>query len=83
MKTKALAVPSILEMTEKRAHRRQIPGHSRSGFAAARSPAQTRPQEGKNDGSHAVVLGNAAIVATTRVPSMESRISAILSSSAR
>jgi hypothetical protein len=35
MKTKALAVRSILEMAEKRANRRQISGHSRSSFAGA------------------------------------------------
>jgi hypothetical protein len=54
MKTKALAVRSILEMTEKRANRRQISGHSRCSFAGARSPAGSRPQEEKNDCSRAV-----------------------------
>jgi hypothetical protein len=39
MKTKALAVRSILEMTEKRANRRQISGHSRSSLAGARPHA--------------------------------------------
>jgi hypothetical protein len=48
MKTKALAVRSILEMTEKRANRRQISGHFRSWVAGARSPRGTRPQEEKN-----------------------------------
>jgi hypothetical protein len=54
MKTKALAVRSILEMTEKRANRRQISGHSRCSFAGARSHAGTGRQEGKNDCSRAV-----------------------------
>jgi len=57
MKSKALAVRSILEMTEKLANRRQISGRSRSSFAAARSHAGTRPQAATNDCSLVVPAG--------------------------
>ena len=53
MKTKGLAVRSIAEMTEKRAHRRQISGHFPSS-AGARSHAGARKRDGKNHCSRAV-----------------------------
>lgn len=56
MKTKALAVRSIPEMTEKPAHRRQISGHSPSSFAGASS------RDGKNHCSRAVPAWHRLIV---------------------
>jgi hypothetical protein len=68
MKTKALAVRSILEMTEKRANRRQVSGHSRSWFAGARSHAGTRPQAASNDCSLVVPAGRCLMLILILIP---------------
>jgi hypothetical protein len=62
MKTKALAVGSIPEMTEKRAHRRQISGRFPSSSAGARSHTGARSRDGKTHCSRAVPAWHRLIV---------------------